>query len=187
MYWTATWATTLGAPVPDVVTTRFRPRIQDWTERWRTQHRGQHGTTHSWAAMFTHDAIWPHAAVLDAGTVPEQAPFLDPEVLAAAAALDPAARYDPTLPTAYQRNKTAVVSLFEPHHRSMLPPAKQYFQTALGALVEPCQPQLLAAAGLIDPTRLATADTAVSMTLTATETWLRAALARGARLPGVNP
>ncbi|MEV1294886.1 asparagine synthase-related protein [Pseudonocardia sp. NPDC049635] len=186
MYWGATWATTLGAPVPAVVADRFRARVQDWSTRWLAGHLDRCREHRSWAARFAHDAIWPHAPLLDAGAIPERSPFLDAEVLTAAAALTPAHRYDPDLPTPYQRNKAAVVSLIEPDHRPMLPPAKQYFQTALGALIEPCQPRLLTAAGVIDPAGLDTADTAVAMTVTATETWLRDALARGARLPGVT-
>ncbi|MEU4377721.1 asparagine synthase-related protein [Pseudonocardia alni] len=186
-YWAATWASTMGAAVPAAVADSYHGPLRDWSDRWLAQRRDQDHASTSWAQKFAHDAIWPHAPLIGAGQLAERSPFLDPEVLATAANLSPGHRYDPALPTAYQRNKAAVVSLFAPRERQVLPPAKQYFQTALRELVERCNPRLLTAAGLIDPARIDTADTAVSMTIAATESWLHAASVRGARIPGVSP
>ncbi|MGH3622230.1 MAG: hypothetical protein ACRDQ5_10630 [Sciscionella sp.] len=107
--------------------------------------------------------------------------------MAAGLGLPIVARYDPSLPTAYQRCKAAVVGLLPEWIRSVLPARKQYFTRALAESVRAeLDVSVAAAAGLLDTDALATTDTATRMTAAAVESWLVGALAAGYRIPGIG-
>jgi asparagine synthase (glutamine-hydrolysing) len=131
----------------------------------------------SWAEADAHDSFYPHDPIRAAGTVPTESPFLAPRFVSAALGVPLGRRFDPALPTAYQRCKAQVVHLFPPDLRASLPQAKQYFAAALTDLmpVDRAAP-LATAAGLIDRETLAGEDDpSVLLMVAAAERWLAGA------------
>lgn len=185
-YWAATWPDWCTSTVSPVVCGPLRAQAETFAAGWISDRLAEHVRhRRRWAAADAADAFWPRAHVPPAGTVPEVSPFLSDSVVATARAMSLAARYNPRLPSAYQRYKAAVVALLPAWVRSALPPQKQYFTRALarahaGELAAPCA----AAAGLLDPDALAACtDTATRMTAAAMEAWLAGAHAAGYHVP----
>ncbi|MBW0101511.1 asparagine synthase-related protein [Pseudonocardia sp. KRD291] len=190
-YWALSWQDTLGQPASPVLADPFRGIAAEWASAWCTARTEGHiAGGGSWADQAAWDAVWPHDRLLPAGAVAEDSPFLAEAVLAAAQQLGAADRFDPGLPTPYQRCKAAVVELFEPAQRPWLPRHKQYFRHALARLTRgrTTTAERAIAAGLIDPDAwAANTDLAVTMMVAAVEDWLTGADAIGAHIPGVSP
>lgn len=188
-YWAANWPEWCQPAISPVVAQPWRAPALARAQEWITGTLAEHTRRRrSWAAADAHDAFWPRSYLPPTGPVPEASPFLHPDLVAAALATPLTDRYDPRLPTAYQRCKAAVVGLLPPAARAVLPPRKQYYRHALTAAVSrPVQAPLAVAAGLLDPAALAgEPDTAVRMNVLAVESWLAGALQAGAVIPGAE-
>ncbi|WP_232778382.1 hypothetical protein [Carbonactinospora thermoautotrophica] len=185
-YWAANWPEWCDPVAPRVVAEPYREATTRWARAWVAEQVAAHAAAgRSWAQADAHDALWPHDVIPPAGEVPEASPFLHPAFLPAALALALADRYDPALPTPYQRCKAQIVKLFPEPMRRVLPRRKQYYSTTLvAAAAQPIAAPRAVAAGLLDPDALAVeTDVAVRLTAAAVEDWLAGAEAAGAQLP----
>jgi hypothetical protein len=122
---------------PGVLAEYWRQEVACWARSWVDQQIAGHTATRpDWAGADAHDALWPHDLLQPAGSLREVSPYLHPEFVSTALGLALADRYDATLPTRYWRCKAAVVSLLSTVSRAVLPRRKQYFTTALAAVVK---------------------------------------------------
>lgn len=189
-YWAASWPSCCAATVSPVLGQRYRAAALAWADDWITRQLEFHTSCgHRWAAADAADAFWPRSFTPATGRVLEASPFLTDQVVAAALAMPLTARYDPALPTTYQRIKAAVVALLPERIRPILPTRKQYFTRALtDAASATLEVPVAARAGLLDPDAVAASrDTATRMTAAAVESWLAATVAAGYRVPGLTP
>jgi len=188
-YWAVNWPELCAPDVAEVVPEPLRTRAANWAREWISAAVDAHAEAgRSWVDADAYDAFWPRSYVPPAGPVAEASPFLHERFVQQALALPIEQRYDAAAPTAYWRCKAAVVRLLPTQLRALAPTRKQYFTRALScAVAEPIVAPLAAAAGLIDPDRLAaTPDVAVRMMVSAVEQWLAGARAAGAAVPGVS-
>jgi asparagine synthase (glutamine-hydrolysing) len=178
-YWAANWPEWCDPVAPQVLAEPYRSLATDWARLWVRQQIDEHAEAgRTWAEADAHDSFYPHDPIPAAGQVPTESPFLAPAFISAALALPLARRFDPALPTAYQRCKAQVVELFPAHLQTALPRVKQYFTTALTHLMPADREAPLAtAAGLFDQAALAAEDDPSVLLMTAaTERWLVRAL-----------
>ncbi|MGH3716536.1 MAG: asparagine synthase-related protein [Micromonosporaceae bacterium] len=188
-YWAANWPAWCRPTVSSVVAEPQREPALAWAGDWVAATVAGHAAARrNWVQADAFDSFWPRTYTPPAGDVPEASPFLHTKVVATALALPAAARYDASLPTAYQRCKAAVVRLLAEPTRSVLPTNKAYYTRALArAVAGPIEVPVATEAGLLDPEVLAgEAETAVRMTAMAVEAWLAGAVAHGFAVPGVS-
>lgn len=188
-YWAANWPDWCQPTISSVVAEPLREPALAWARDWIDATVSRHAAAgRSWVEADAFDSFWPRAYTPPAGDVAEASPFLHEDVVAAALALPAAARYDASLPTAYQRCKAAVVRLLPERARTVPPARKQYYTRALARAVSgPIEVPVAAEAGLLNPDALAgESDTAVRMTATAVEAWLAGAVDHGFAVPGVS-
>lgn len=186
MYWAANWPEWCDPTASPVLAEPYRSVATDWAQQWVLQQIDDHAAVgRTWAEADAHDSFYPHDPIPAAGQVPTQPPFLAPAFISAALAIPLGRRFDPALPTAYQRCKAQVVDLFPAHLQATLPRAKQYFTTALTHLMPADRVAPLAtAAGLFDQAALAVEDDpSVLLMAAATERWL----ARAQEVAGSTP
>jgi asparagine synthase (glutamine-hydrolysing) len=182
-YWATNWPQLCRPEASEVVCRPLRQEVLEWARLCIDTSVAEHATQRrTWADADRFDSFWPHSYIPPAGDVPEASPFLHEDVVAAALAGPVTARYDAALPTAYQRCKSAVVSLIPEHARTALPGRKQYFSCALAKAFEgPIAVPACAEAGLLDQDRLMVeTDTSVRMMAAAVESWLASAVSAGA-------
>lgn len=174
-YWAANWPEWCAPVAPAVLAEPHRSHVTKWAHEWvRQQIEAHTAAGRSWAEADAHDAFYPHDPIPPAGSVQEASPFLDQEFMAAALAIPPADRYDPTLPNAYHRCKAEVVRLLPRESAHLLPKRKQYFTTALARHMpaEQHAPRSVAC-GLLDRDALAVeSDPSVLLVVSAIEQWL---------------
>jgi hypothetical protein len=175
MYWGANWPEWTAPDVSPVLAGPWRDPARVWARQWvDTTIRSHVEAQRSWAEADVVDAWWPRCYRPPLGPVREVSPFVQDTFVAAALALPLAARYDPGGRSVYHRMKGAVVGLFPPDHRAVLPPKKRTYRAALAAAhAGSCVAPRSVAIGLLDPDALAReTDTATRMMISAVEAWL---------------
>ena len=183
LYWAANWPQWCYPTPPQVIAEPYRSRAISWSRAvTRTARRGHVAARRSWAEADAFDAIHPHDPIPAAGLLPEASPFLAAPMLAAAAELPLAERYDPRGASAYQRAKAPVMALLAHADPTVLPRAKQHYSAAItaGDHAEVAVPELHRA-GVLRHDRLteANSDPALRRAARTVETWLAGARSRG--------